>query len=150
MGRGAADKKDGNMANDTANDTAAAKKAPVTQFQFAQKPEELPGWEGFKRFMWNGETKQFMGRTGCSWRKYNLNTHSKSYLTHVKDGRKSAWVDGKLSPLRMSTVLCSYPYHANQKMRFPTTLKRAKMIKWSIRERVRLKKGWGGKKGIGG
>ena len=60
------------MANDTANDTAAAskKQPPVTQFQFAQKPEELPGWEGFKKFMWNKDTNQFMGRTGCSWRKY--------------------------------------------------------------------------------
>ena len=68
MGRGAADKKQG---NDTAvaNDTGAMKPGVATQFQFAQKPEELPGWEGFKKFMWNKDTSQFMGRTGCSWRK---------------------------------------------------------------------------------
>ena len=64
-----ASKKDGNMGNDTANDTGV-KKPAVTQFQFAQKPEELSGWEGFKKFMWNKDTKQVMGRTGCSWCKY--------------------------------------------------------------------------------
>ena len=56
----------GENANST-NDTKAAKadggKAaaaaePPTQYQFAQKPEELPGWEGFKQFLWNSEKKE--------------------------------------------------------------------------------------------
>jgi sodium/potassium-transporting ATPase subunit beta len=70
MGRGGTEKN----SNDVANATGE-KKAPapvVTQFQFAHKPEELTGWEGFSKFMWNKETSQVMGRTGCSWFKIGL------------------------------------------------------------------------------
>ena len=58
----------------TANDTKSAAQ-PVAQFQFAQKPETKPGWEGFKEFIWNSEKSEFLGRTGCSWCKYPLITY---------------------------------------------------------------------------
>lgn len=37
---------------------------------FYNRPEKLGAWEGFSQFLWNGETKQFMGRTSSSWGKF--------------------------------------------------------------------------------
>ena len=37
------------------------------RYKFALRPEAKPGLEGFLNFMWNSETKEFMGRTGMSW-----------------------------------------------------------------------------------
>ena len=61
MGKGKAEGKEGNDI-----------KAPAggVQYQFAIKPVEKPGWEGFKEFIWNTETSEFLGRTGISWCKY--------------------------------------------------------------------------------
>ena len=63
MGKGKSDEKE-------ANDT----KAPLggVQYQFAIKPEEKPGWEGVKEFIWNTETSEFLGRTASSWRKLQI------------------------------------------------------------------------------
>lgn len=39
---------------------------------FYDRPEKLGAWAGFSQFLWNGDTKQFMGRTGSSWGKILL------------------------------------------------------------------------------
>ena len=36
-------------------------------------------WNGFKEFMWDGENKRFMGRSGKSWGKL-----SRNFCMHVK------------------------------------------------------------------
>lgn len=36
---------------------------------YFNRPEKLGAWAGFAQFMWNTESKQFMGRTGGSWGK---------------------------------------------------------------------------------
>lgn len=38
--------------------------------QFYTPPPKLGKWEGFKKFIWNGETSECLGRTGGSWGKY--------------------------------------------------------------------------------
>lgn len=37
--------------------------------EFYTRPIKLGKWEGFKQFLWNGETSQFLGRTAGSWGK---------------------------------------------------------------------------------
>lgn len=37
--------------------------------EFYTRPAELGKWEGFKQFLWNGETSECLGRTGGSWGK---------------------------------------------------------------------------------
>lgn len=36
---------------------------------YFNRPEKLGAWIGFKQFLWNPDTKQFMGRTSSSWAK---------------------------------------------------------------------------------
>ena len=48
------------------------KPGEAVEYKFAIKPEEKTGWEGFKQFLWNSETSEFLGRTGMSWCKYSL------------------------------------------------------------------------------
>ena len=64
MGKGKAEGKEGN--------DIKAPPAGGVQYQFAIKPVEKPGWEGFKEFVWNTETSEFLGRTGSSWCKLDL------------------------------------------------------------------------------
>jgi sodium/potassium-transporting ATPase subunit beta len=40
--------------------------------QFYTPPPKLGKWEGFRIFIWNSETHQFLGRTGISWGKRNM------------------------------------------------------------------------------
>lgn len=36
---------------------------------FSLAPPKRSGWESFRIFLWNGETREFLGRTAASWGK---------------------------------------------------------------------------------
>ncbi|KAF4527772.1 hypothetical protein B566_EDAN015828 [Ephemera danica] len=40
--------------------------------QYYMPPPKIGKWEGFKKFIWNSESSQFLGRTGASWAKIIL------------------------------------------------------------------------------
>lgn len=42
--------------------------------QYYTPPPKLGKWEGFRVFVWNSETGQFLGRTGASWGESFLTT----------------------------------------------------------------------------
>lgn len=48
----------------------ADKNKPLTQ-EFYTRPIEVGAWQGFKTFLWNSETSQFLGRTGSSWGEFS-------------------------------------------------------------------------------
>lgn len=46
--------------------------------QYYTRPPKLGKWEGFRQFVWNSETGQFLGRTGSSWGKSGYPKKKKS------------------------------------------------------------------------
>jgi len=48
------------------------KKEEPKGFKFGEKNESKGGMEGFLQFLWNPETKEFLGRTGMSWLKIGV------------------------------------------------------------------------------
>lgn len=46
--------------------------------QYYSPPPKLGKWEGFRIFLWNSETGQFLGRTGASWGKFYLQSYYSS------------------------------------------------------------------------
>uniref|UniRef100_A0A1B0C205 Uncharacterized protein n=1 Tax=Glossina palpalis gambiensis TaxID=67801 RepID=A0A1B0C205_9MUSC len=43
--------------------------------QYYAPPPKMGKWEGFKKFLWNSDTSQCLGRTGASWDTQSLLTH---------------------------------------------------------------------------
>lgn len=54
--------------------------------QFYAPPPKLGNWEGFKQFLWNSETSQFLGRTGGSWGEFSKYFNFK-YVVEQLNGR---------------------------------------------------------------
>lgn len=44
---------------------------------YFNRPEKTGAWKGFKQFLWNPDSRQFMGRTSGSWGKHLYNLSSK-------------------------------------------------------------------------
>lgn len=52
---------------------------------FYDRPEKLGAWAGFSQFLWNGDTKQFMGRTGSSWGEWTGRVGEKKLATRWEE-----------------------------------------------------------------
>lgn len=48
--------------------------------EYYTRPTELGAWDGFKQFLWNGETSECLGRTGGSWGKWQQDPFSSQFL----------------------------------------------------------------------
>jgi Sodium / potassium ATPase beta chain len=59
-------KKERKISSATMSNEMADKNKPGDYFN---RPEKTGAWKGFSQFMWNSDTKQFMGRTSGSWGK---------------------------------------------------------------------------------
>ena len=53
------------------------------EYTFAVRPEKREGWDAFSHFVWNPETKEFLGRTGMSWCKYYNNCHEECIYIYL-------------------------------------------------------------------
>lgn len=58
---------------------------------YFNRPEKLGAWKGFKQFMWNPETSQFMGRTSGSWGKQTPHT-----ICHLISHREKFFLANKI------------------------------------------------------
>lgn len=97
--------------------------------QYPTRPKEVGKWEGFKMFLYNGETSEFLGRTGGSWGKCHWNSSLKKTMEfiggwilmeyYVMFTRKKTWT---LAPHKI--VL---PQHESTK-----TSTRRKIIDWGF------------------
>lgn len=52
--------------------------------EYYSPPVKMGKWEGFKKFLWNSETSQCLGRTGSSWGKYLLYLILNPFKTSIK------------------------------------------------------------------
>jgi Sodium / potassium ATPase beta chain len=51
--------------------------------EYYSRPVEMGKWDGFKQFLWNGETSECLGRTGGSWGKCQIPTFSATFFREV-------------------------------------------------------------------
>lgn len=56
--------------------------------QYPMRPKELGKWEGFKQFLYNSETSEFLGRTGGSWGKLQKQKKSSIWDALLESLRK--------------------------------------------------------------
>lgn len=52
--------------------------------EYYSPPPKMGKWEGFRKFIWNSETSQCLGRTGSSWGKYQKATNKTLVKFNIK------------------------------------------------------------------
>lgn len=53
------------------------------------RPTKLGKWDGFKQFLWNGETSECLGRTGGSWGK-SLKSFDSGFFREILKALRNA------------------------------------------------------------